>query len=156
MLVCRKKCLTIFFSIIIALCYEISLPPVQNPQLLGWRLKLMSSRTTKPTKWHVRTGKTQISLGIHPVWSASSLSAWRNLGSLATHKAHRKDSDQTGQMPRLIRIFAGRKGHFVGFVVQRLICVLRDFMTFYPIPSHWRCRIFNRLCLLLDSFKIWN
>ena len=32
----------------------------------------------------------------------SSLSAWRKLGSLATHCAHSKDSDQTGQMPRLI------------------------------------------------------
>ena len=32
----------------------------------------------------------------------SSLSAWRNLGSLATHWAHSEDSDQTGWMPRLI------------------------------------------------------
>ena len=30
---------------------------------------------TKPTKWHVRPAKTQISLGIPPVWSESSLSA---------------------------------------------------------------------------------
>ena len=51
---------------------------------------------------------TQISLGIRPVWSESSLSAWRNLGSLATHWAHGKDSDQTGRMPRLIWVFAGR------------------------------------------------
>ena len=29
----------------------------------------MSRRMTKPTKWSVRTAKTQISLGIHPVWS---------------------------------------------------------------------------------------
>ena len=43
--------------------------------------------------------KTQISLGIRPVWSESSLSAWRKLGSLATHWAHREDSDQTGRMP---------------------------------------------------------
>ena len=28
---------------------------------------------TKPTKWHVCPTKTQISLGIHPVWSESSL-----------------------------------------------------------------------------------
>ena len=28
---------------------------------------------TKPTKWHVRPAKTQISLGIRPVWSESSL-----------------------------------------------------------------------------------
>ena len=28
---------------------------------------------TKPTKWHVPPAKTRISLGIHPVWSESSL-----------------------------------------------------------------------------------
>ena len=38
----------------------------------------------------------------------SSLSAWRNLGSLATHWAHSEDSDQTGRVPRLIWDFAGR------------------------------------------------
>ena len=43
---------------------------------------------TKPTKWSVRPAKTQISLGIRPVWSESSLSAGRKLGSLATHWAH--------------------------------------------------------------------
>ena len=31
--------------------------------------------------------------------------------------ADSEDSDQTGQMPRLIRVFAGRTGYFVGFVV---------------------------------------
>ena len=56
----------------------------------------------------VRPAKTQISLGIRPVWSESSLSAWRNLGSLATHWAHSEDSDQTGRMPRLTWVFAGR------------------------------------------------
>ena len=40
---------------------------------------------TKPTKWQMCPAKTQISLGIRPVWSESSLSTWRNLGSLATH-----------------------------------------------------------------------
>ena len=63
---------------------------------------------TKPTKWYVRPAKTQISLGICPVWSESSLSAWRNLGPLATYWAHSEDSDQTGRMPRLIWVFAGR------------------------------------------------
>ena len=28
--------------------------------------------------------------------------------SLATHRGHSKDSDQTGRMPRLIRFFGGR------------------------------------------------
>ena len=144
----------------------------------------LSRLITKPTKWHVRPVKTQISLGIYPVWSESSMSAWRNSGSLADaqadlsfHWAHMpfcwfcheatqvllylilesyeprhdktnkisvhpaktqislgicpvwsgssmcaqwvakdpnflhvgsKDSDQTGQMPRLIWVFAGR------------------------------------------------
>ena len=64
---------------------------------------------TKPTKWHVRPARAQISLGICPVWSESSLSTWRKLVSLATHWAHSEDSDQTGQMPRLIWVFAGCK-----------------------------------------------
>ena len=68
----------------------------------------LSHLVTKPTKWHVRPAKTQISLGICPVWSESSLSTWRSLGSLATHWAHSEDSDQTGQMPRLIWVFTGR------------------------------------------------
>ena len=63
---------------------------------------------TKPTKL-VRPAKNQISLGIRPVWSESSLSAWRKLGSLATHQAHSEDSDQPGWAPpRLIWVFAGR------------------------------------------------
>ena len=49
----------------------------------------LSRSTTKPTKWPaVRPAKTQRSLGIRPVWSESSLSTKRNLGSLATHWAH--------------------------------------------------------------------
>ena len=47
---------------------------------LGWetlesRRTMMSHDMSKPTKWHVRPAKTQISLGILPVWSESSLSA---------------------------------------------------------------------------------
>ena len=42
------------------------------------------------------------------VWSDYSLFAWRKLGSLATHWAHREDSDQTGLLPRLICVFTGR------------------------------------------------
>ena len=65
--------------------------------------------------------ETQISLSIHLIWSESLLSAWRKIGSLATHWAHSEDSDQTGRMPRLIWVFAGRTIHFVGFVMHRLI-----------------------------------
>ena len=80
----------------------------------------MSRLMTKPTKWHVCPAKIQISLGIRPVWSESLLSAWRKLGSLATHCVPNEGSDQTGWMPRLIWVFAGRTYHFVGFVMWRL------------------------------------
>ena len=68
----------------------------------------------------VRPANTQISLGIRPVWSETSLSTWRKLGSLATHSVHSNNSDQTGRMPRLIWVFTGHS-QFVGFVMRRLI-----------------------------------
>ena len=80
----------------------------------------LSRLMTKPTKWHVRPAKTQISLGIRPVWSESSLSAWSKLGFLAIHWAHSEDSDQAGWMPRLIWVYAGRTCRCVGFVMRRL------------------------------------
>ena len=79
----------------------------------------MSSDMIKPTKW--LCAQQRLSLGIRSVWSESSLSAWRKLGSLATHSAHSEDSDQTGRMPRLKWVFAGRS-HFVGFVMSQLRC----------------------------------
>ena len=74
-------------------------------------LEYMSHLMTKPTKSSVRPVKTKISLGIRPIWSESSLSTWRKLGSLATHCVHSEDAEQTGQMPRLIWVFA-RCSHF--------------------------------------------
>ena len=47
-----------------------------------------------------------------PVWSVSSLSAWKCIRSLATHKKQSKDFAQTGQMPVLIWISDRRTGHF--------------------------------------------
>ena len=84
----------------------------------------MSHLMTKPTKWDVRPVKTQISLGIRPVWSESLLSAKRKLGPLVNHWVPSEDSDQTGLMPRLIWLFAARTSHFVGFVMCRFINVL--------------------------------
>ena len=78
---------------------------------------------TKPIKWHVHPVKTQISLGIRPVWSESSLCAkWVAKDPNFLH-ADSEDSDQTGRMPRLIWVFAGRTCHFVGFVMRRLIII---------------------------------
>ena len=67
----------------------------------------VSRDMTKPTKWVCAQRK------LGSAWASaqsdqSSLSAWGNHGSLATHWAHCEYSDQTGRMPRLIRDFAGR------------------------------------------------
>ena len=88
----------------------------------------------KTNKVAVCPAKTRISLGIRPVWSESSLSTWRKLGSLATHWAHSEDSDQTGRMPRLIWIFAGCTDYFVGFVVRWLKCWV-IFISAVKIPK---------------------
>ena len=77
----------------------------------------------KTNKMTVRPANTPISLGIHPVWSESSLCAqWIAKDPSFLH-ADSEDSDQTGRMPRLISVFAGRTCHFVGFVMRRLIYV---------------------------------
>ena len=56
----------------------------------------------------VRPSKTQISLGIRPVWSESSLCAhWVAKDPRFLH-ADSEDSDQSGRMSRLIWVFAGR------------------------------------------------
>ena len=59
---------------------------------------------TKPTKWPVCPAKTQISLGIH-------------------FFMRKMKTDQTGRTPRLIWVFAGCTGHFVGFVMWQLTLI---------------------------------
>ena len=81
----------------------------------------VSRLMTKPTKWHVRPAKTQVSLDIRPVWSESSLCTQCVAKGPSFLHADSEDSDQTGRMPRLIWVFAGRRCHFVGFVVMWLI-----------------------------------
>ena len=84
---------------------------------------------TKPTKW-LHTEKTQISLGIRPVWSESLLCAqWVAKGPRFLH-VDGEDSDQTGWMPRLIWDFAGCTCHFVGFVMRRLIFTVGGWILF--------------------------
>ena len=69
--------------------------------------KELSRDMTKPTKW-VCAQRRPRSAWTSAQSDQSSLSAWRNLRSLATHWAHNEDSDQTVWMPRLIWVFAGR------------------------------------------------
>ena len=89
---CKQR--PIFLLSLNSLCWEAECTNVT------WKCIFCSSRLMpKPAKWHLHPAKTQISLGVCPVWSESALSAWRKLGSLATHWEHSEDSDQTGGCP---------------------------------------------------------
>ena len=76
---------------------------------------------TKLTKWPVRPAITQISQDIDPVWSESSMCAHSVTKDSRLLHADSEDSDQTGRIPSLIWVFAGRTCYFVGFVMHLLI-----------------------------------
>ena len=66
----------------------------------------MSHDMAKPAKW------------VCAQWRLRS--AWASAKGPRFLHVDSEDSDQTGRMPRLIWVFAGRTGHFVGFVMRRL------------------------------------
>ena len=77
----------------------------------------LSHVMTKPTKWHVRPAKTQISLGIRPICSESSLSTCKKLGSLATHWAHSEDWSDLAEVQADLGL-RWAHSHFVSFVMR--------------------------------------
>ena len=111
----------------------------------------MSHIMSKPTKWHVLLAKTQISLGIRPVWSESSRCAQWVVKDPTFFHVDSKDSDQTGRMPRLIWIFAGCTCHFVGFDMRRLISKSFFGITILKVrcsgPKH--CSSISMWCFLI-------
>ena len=74
----------------------------------------------KTNKMTVCPAKTQISLGICPVWSESSLCAQWVAKDPGFLHADSGDSDQTGRLPRLIWVFARRFCQLVGYVMRQL------------------------------------
>ena len=96
----------------------------------------LSCSMTKPTQWHLHPVKTQISLGIRPVWSESLLSAWRKLGSLATHWAHSEDWSDWGDAHADLSL-RWAHSHFVGFVMRRLRCMSDQGWHITPASSLW-------------------
>ena len=101
-----------WLNLYFAVCYFLTLCSACEPP---------HDKTYKVT---VRPVKTEISLGIRPVWSESSLSAWRKIGSLATHWAHSEDSDQTGRIwvfawRTLVLLVLSCRGSFIGTFLVR-------------------------------------
>ena len=83
----------------------------------------ISRSTVKPTAWYVWSAKTQIGMSMRPARSGSKTLCcpYEETGSLAIKNAYSEDSDQSGWMPMLIWVFAGRIAHFLCFVVLRLL-----------------------------------
>ena len=104
----------------------------EYPQSVLWRNKQnYHQRPSLPVPLPVCPAKTQISLGIHPVWSESSLSAhWAVKVSRFLH-VDSEDSDQKGQMPNLIWVFSGLIGHFVGFIMLQLFLIFWNSLTVF-------------------------
>ena len=111
-------------------------------------------RHYKTNKMSVRPAKTQISLGICPVWSESSLCAQRVAKDPRFLHADSEDSDRTGRMPRLIWVFAGHTlillvlschgSYFLQLTVGSLMSCCN--LTFHCLTSG-----FQRLVTVLPS-----
>ena len=124
-------------------------------QFLKYRTK--EPRHDKTNKMGVRPAKTQISLGIRPVWSESSLCAsWVAKDTSFLH-ADSEDSDQTGRMPRLIWVFAG-------CTLSLLVLSCRGSSIRYVDGKHkkeWVCALILfgfiliwKCCIIVNKFKI--
>ena len=83
-----------------------------GPQSCGLISLHLSWSITKPTKWPVHLAKTQISLGIRPVWSESSLSAKEELYPWLSLECTAK-TDRLGRCSRLISVLAGCIDHLL-------------------------------------------
>ena len=105
----------------------------------------LKKKTT--TKWHVRPAKTQMSLGIRPVWSESSLSAWRKLSSLATQWAPNEDwsdwADAESSLSILLVLSWGGSNHkkVSRWSHAMFLLISTFFWHYYPAwvtQSYWR------------------
>ena len=118
--------LSFFFLLFLEVWFLSSIPwwsSAEN-QLASWHstcfVLFLSRLMTKPRKWPLRPAKTQISLGIRPVWSVFAVRMKEHWILSYPLSALRHETDQTGCMSRLIWVFAVRKDHFIGFVMRRL------------------------------------
>ena len=133
-----KLCLLPHFILLLIVTTVIMLLPVSRFSLSWTEIFIVFDRNDLPfmqcsfeprhdktNKVSVCPAKTQVSLGICPVWSESSLSAWRNLGSLATQWVDSEDwSDWTDAQADLSLRWAHT--HFVDFVMSRLFCLKKS------------------------------
>ena len=126
-----------------------------------WNIIWAASWQT-PTRWHVRPAKILISLGIRPVWSESSMSAWWKLGSLATHWVHSEDWAFVGRTLtlfvlsrggsiRMSSVYVIRKEKFQTERSHQFLC--NDLtLTIIPVSNVYVPFIGERLVTQYDSW----
>ena len=113
--------------------------------------KLYELPHDKTNKMTVRPAKTQVSLGIRPIWSEPLLCAqWVAQGPSFFMRTAK--TDQTGWMPRLIWVFAGRTCHFVGFVTRRSIYLWTEVLEIY----YWGSFDQSNLLFCFCCFNCWE
>ena len=101
---------------------------------------------TKPTKWHVRPAKTQISLGFRPVWSESLLyTQWVATDPSFLHADSEDWSVWVDAHADLSLRWAHT--HFVGFVISWLNLTINK--------SYWQLKILT-LAKCAPPFRIFN
>ena len=96
---------------------------------LSWNTHLICfyvivTSMAKPTKWPLRPAKTQISLGIHPVWSVFAVRTKKH--SVLSYPLSTQADAQADQS----LCWAGHTCHFVGFVMLQLkfdLCLQQRF-----------------------------
>ena len=107
------------YEIIIVICLLFHVLSI----LLSSFLSSNEPRHNKTNKMSVRPAKTQISLGIRPVWSESSQCAqWLAENPRFLHADSEDWSDWADAQADLSLRWT--PSHFVGFVMSRLICVV--------------------------------
>ena len=82
--------------------------------------KYLSRHMTKPTNWLCAQRRLRAAWESAQSDQSSLCTQWVGKDPSFLH-ADSEDSDQTGQMSRLIWVFAGHTCHFVGFVMRQLI-----------------------------------
>ena len=115
------------------------------PGYLLFLLSIYEPQHVKTNIMTVRPAKTQISLGIRPDWSESSLCAhWVAKDPSFLH-ADSEDSDQTGRMPRLIWVFAGAHSFcWYCHVVAHILDSQSSWMLILSAKFSWTTRATSR------------
>ena len=109
----------------------------------------MSHLMTKPTKWLCAQWRLRSAWACAQSHQSSLCAQWLVAKDQNFLHADSEDSDQTGQIPRLIWVFAGRTCHFVAFVMRRLISVFSLLYYYHKNLKYWDT--FNYSCYYLRN-----